>query len=77
VIDATDSVLAAEELQRVNESLERRVTERTAQLTRLNEELAAAKAEADAANLSKTRFIAAASRFSGRCSTSRAAMRER
>lgn len=61
VIDATDSVMAAEELQRVNESLERRVTERTAQLTRLNEELAAAKAEADAANLSKTRFIAAAS----------------
>ncbi|WP_342634763.1 NahK/ErcS family hybrid sensor histidine kinase/response regulator [Aestuariivirga litoralis] len=61
VIDATESVMAAEELQRVNESLERRVTERTAQLTRLNEELAAAKAEADAANLSKTRFIAAAS----------------
>ena len=61
VIDATDSVLAAEELQRANESLERRVTERTAELTRLNEELAEAKAEADAANLSKTRFIAAAS----------------
>ncbi len=61
VIDATESVLAAEELQRVNESLERRVTERTAELTRLNGELAAAKAEADAANLSKTRFIAAAS----------------
>ena len=61
VIDATDSVLAAEELQRVNESLERRVKERTAELTRLNEELAEAKAEADAANLSKTRFIAAAS----------------
>jgi len=61
VIDATESVLAAEELQRVNESLERRVTERTAELTRLNEELASAKSEADAANLSKTRFIAAAS----------------
>jgi signal transduction histidine kinase len=61
VIDATESVLAAEELQRVNESLERRVTERTAELTLLNEELATAKAEADAANLSKTRFIAAAS----------------
>jgi Na+/proline symporter/signal transduction histidine kinase len=61
VIDATESVLAAEELQRVNESLERRVSERTAELTRLNAELAAAKAEADAANLSKTRFIAAAS----------------
>jgi Na+/proline symporter/signal transduction histidine kinase len=61
VIDATESVLAAEELQRVNESLERRVKERTAELTRLNEELASAKADADAANLSKTRFIAAAS----------------
>ena len=61
VIDATESVLAAEELQRVNESLERRVMERTAELTRLNAELADAKAEADAANLSKTRFIAAAS----------------
>ncbi|WP_421694675.1 NahK/ErcS family hybrid sensor histidine kinase/response regulator [Aestuariivirga sp.] len=61
VIDATESVMAAEELQRVNESLERRVSERTAELTRLNAELAAAKAEADAANLSKTRFIAAAS----------------
>ena len=52
VIDATESVLVAEELQRVNESLERRVTERTAELTRLNEELASAKADADAANLS-------------------------
>ncbi|WP_373503060.1 NahK/ErcS family hybrid sensor histidine kinase/response regulator, partial [Aestuariivirga sp.] len=61
VIDATESVLAAEELQRVNESLERRVMERTAELTCLNAELADAKAEADAANLSKTRFIAAAS----------------
>lgn len=61
VIDATESVLAAEELQRVNESLERRVSERTAELTRLNAALAAAKADADAANLSKTRFIAAAS----------------
>ena len=61
VIDATESVLAAEELQRVNESLERRVVERTAELTRLNDALATAKAEAEAANLSKTRFIAAAS----------------
>lgn len=61
VIDVTDSVLAAEELQRVNESLERRVRERTAELTDLNAALVAAKAEADAANVSKTRFIAAAS----------------
>ena len=61
VIDATESVLAAEALQRSNESLERRVSERTAELTRLNGELAEAKAFADTANLSKTRFIAAAS----------------
>lgn len=60
-IDATESVLAAEALQRANESLERRVAERTSELTRLNAELGDAKAEADAANLSKTRFIAAAS----------------
>jgi signal transduction histidine kinase len=60
-IDATESVLAAEALQRANESLERRVAERTSELTRLNRELERAKADADAANHSKTRFIAAAS----------------
>ena len=41
--------------------LERRVEERTAELTRLNSELARAKSEAEAANLGKTKFIAAAS----------------
>ena len=60
-IDATETVLAAEALQRANESLERRVVERTSELTRLNAALADAKASADAANLSKTRFLAAAS----------------
>ena len=39
------------------------MSERTAELTRLNAELAEAKAEADEANFSKTRFIAAAIRF--------------
>ena len=53
--------VAADALQRANESLERRVVERTAELTRLNKALAVAKAEADAANTSKTQFIAAAS----------------
>lgn len=59
--DVTASVAAAEELERANETLERRVRERTEELTRLNGELAQAKAEADEANLSKTRFLAAAS----------------
>jgi Na+/proline symporter/signal transduction histidine kinase len=59
--DITPSVKAAEELERANESLERRVRERTEELTRLNSELGRAKAEAEQANLSKTRFVAAAS----------------
>ena len=59
--DATESVRAAETLQKSNEELERRVVERTVELTRLNDELAVAKAAAESANLGKTRFIAAAS----------------
>jgi Na+/proline symporter/signal transduction histidine kinase len=59
--DITPSVEAAEALERANETLERRVRERTEELTRLNAELARAKAEADEANISKTRFVAAAS----------------
>ena len=59
--DITPSVKAAEALERANATLERRVRERTEELTRLNAELHRAKAEADAANASKTRFIAGAS----------------
>jgi Na+/proline symporter/CheY-like chemotaxis protein len=59
--DITPSVKAAEQLERANESLERRVEERTEQLTRLNRELEHAKAEAEKANISKTQFLAAAS----------------
>ncbi len=59
--DMTPSVEAAEALEKVNETLERRVRERTEELTRLNAELARAKAEAEEANISKTRFVAAAS----------------
>ena len=59
--DISDTVAAQEALERANENLERRVRERTRELTRLNQELARAKSEADEANISKTRFLAAAS----------------
>ena len=60
--DITPSVEAAEALERANETLERRVRERTEQLTRLNIALGAAPREqADEANISKTNFLAAAS----------------
>jgi signal transduction histidine kinase/CheY-like chemotaxis protein len=73
--DITDRKEAAALLTEAKESLERRVIERTAELTDLNVKLRneiderariegalrVAKAEADEANLSKTRFLAAAS----------------
>lgn len=73
--DVTERKLAARQLREANEGLERRVRERTAELTTVNaklrleiferakieEALRQAKAEAEEANLSKTRFLAAAS----------------
>jgi signal transduction histidine kinase len=59
--DATETVAAEEARKRANEFLEQRVRERTEELTRLNAALTHAKAEADEANISKTRFLAAAS----------------
>ncbi len=59
--DITETVAGEEKLERANESLERRVAERTEELLHVNTELQRAKAEAEAANLSKTRFLAAAS----------------
>jgi Na+/proline symporter/signal transduction histidine kinase len=59
--DITPTVEAADALARANETLERRVRERTEELTRLNIALANAKGAADAANISKTKFLAAAS----------------
>ena len=59
--DITPTVEAAEALERANETLERRVRERTKALENLNAQLAQAKSEADEANISKTRFLAAAS----------------
>lgn len=59
--DITETVAGEEELERANEGLERRVAERTEELLHVNAELQRAKAEAEAANASKTRFLAAAS----------------
>jgi Na+/proline symporter/signal transduction histidine kinase/CheY-like chemotaxis protein len=66
--DISQTVAFEDELAAANESLERRVGERTAELERLNEELERAKVAAERAkvaaedaNLSKTRFLAAAS----------------
>ena len=73
--DITDRQIAAVQLREAKASLERRVAERTAELTALNvklrqeiyeraeieEALRLAKGEAEKANMSKTRFLAAAS----------------
>ena len=59
--DVTARVMAERALERANLSLETRVAERTAALTRVNAELESARAKADAANHDKTRFLAAAS----------------
>lgn len=59
--DITERVSAANALARANETLERRVRERTAELLDVNAALAVAKTKADEANLDKTRFLAAAS----------------
>ncbi len=59
--DITDRVESERALARANETLERRVQERTEALLAANEALASAKGLADEANLGKTRFLAAAS----------------
>ena len=60
VSDVTDRVRTARELAAANETLEKRVRERTEALTRLNAELEQARATAENANADKTRFLAAA-----------------
>jgi Na+/proline symporter/signal transduction histidine kinase len=58
--DITERVAADMALKQANETLEQRVTERTAELTRVNQELEKAQLTAEEANLGKTRFLAAA-----------------
>jgi len=59
--DITMRVAAERELEKVNQSLEARVQDRTQALTLLNSELERSRSKADAANIGKTRFLAAAS----------------
>ncbi|MEM6712453.1 MAG: PAS-domain containing protein [Pseudomonadota bacterium] len=59
--DITDRERAAHELAQINEELEQRVHERTEELTRVNQELELARQVAESANISKTRFLTAAS----------------
>lgn len=58
--DITERVESDRALKQANETLEMRVAERTAELTRVNTALAEARAAAEEANISKTRFFAAA-----------------
>ncbi|MGB7287208.1 MAG: PAS-domain containing protein, partial [Salaquimonas sp.] len=58
--DVTERMLVAEALHEANESLEKRVEERTGELVRANSKLEQATKDADLAYQSKTRFLAAA-----------------
>ena len=57
--DTTEKTTAAKALTTANETLERRVRERTEELTQLNEDLALAREASEAANIGKTKFLAA------------------
>jgi len=59
--DITDAVAAEKALEDANATLEKRVRTRTDELMQANKALAKAKLDADEANASKTRFLAAAS----------------
>ncbi|MEO0551161.1 MAG: PAS domain-containing hybrid sensor histidine kinase/response regulator [Pseudomonadota bacterium] len=59
--DITEDKQREQALIEANETLEQRVTDRTKALQSMAEDLEAARAEAEGANASKTRFLAAAS----------------
>ncbi|MEF9898054.1 MAG: NahK/ErcS family hybrid sensor histidine kinase/response regulator [Pseudomonas sp.] len=59
--DITPFREAEQALKDANEGLEQRVTERTQELSQLNQALTEAKSHAESANQSKTRFLAAVS----------------
>jgi signal transduction histidine kinase/CheY-like chemotaxis protein len=59
--DVTDRIRFQRSMTEVAETLERAVKERTAELVEVNRQLADARDEAEEANQSKTRFLAAAS----------------
>ncbi|MEM9669128.1 MAG: PAS domain-containing hybrid sensor histidine kinase/response regulator [Pseudomonadota bacterium] len=60
-MDITEDKLRQQELTEANETLEQRVQERTRDLQNMTLDLDAAREEAERANTSKTRFLAAAS----------------
>lgn len=57
--DVTERENASRVLQTANETLEKRVEERTAELMQLNDDLARAREAAETANIGKTKFLAA------------------
>ncbi|WP_375738784.1 NahK/ErcS family hybrid sensor histidine kinase/response regulator [Pseudomonas boanensis] len=61
VADITERILAQQRLQTLNDELEQRVLDRTRELQALNEQLSEARDAAEAANLSKDKYLAAAS----------------
>ncbi|MFZ6049293.1 NahK/ErcS family hybrid sensor histidine kinase/response regulator [Pseudomonas sp. CR3202] len=61
VADITERILAQQRLQTLNDELEKRVMERTCELQTLNAQLREARDAAEAANLSKDKYLAAAS----------------
>ncbi|OHC33389.1 MAG: hybrid sensor histidine kinase/response regulator [Pseudomonadales bacterium RIFCSPLOWO2_12_59_9] len=61
VADITERIQAQQHLQALNEELEQRVVSRTEQLQILNQQLREARDVAQAANLSKDKYLAAAS----------------